>query len=929
MRIDGWRVDGFGCLKDQATDGLEPGMTVILGENEAGKSTLLAFLRAILFGFPKKSTKERQYPPARGGSHGGEVVLRDGEDAVWTLERYADAKGAISLRAADGRQGGEDELRRLLGGIDAPLYKSVFAFSLTELQDFATLDESGVRDRIFTSGISGAGQSARDVIKRLDQRAAALSKHGKGDAEINNLVRAINEKQQELTEAERLAGRYSDLLTQEESHDREARKLSEQAGPLRSRMARLEALLELHPHWQALEDLRAELARLPEVTDDTLPDRVAALTESLTQQRTREERVAGLQADQERARVDLDRHLALLGDGWDVERVRAFDDSVVVRDEVKAWSNKFSGALTAGETAERDLVALRDRLAELETNRERIAADLPKDEPWTLDAIVDAEARLSGLWSDVRDLEQQRLVEFTQRPATPTGRKVGVLAAVLAATCAVVGAVGLVAGYAQLAVGLLIAAAMLAVTAVVALVGGDRGASREHGASDGFRSVQAQSHGSPVDDLQERVKATAEDLGLPTTPSSADLEALRAWLGEERTRRSTWDAVGKRIRDADLGLAGEGRKVEAATTEANRLRSDAEDATAEWRKWLVEHGLPDISPGGAVELLGTLVEARKADGALASAEADLDKIERCAVEWDEAAEQALIVAVRAVDGLDRLTRRTALGTLHRELLRRGEAVVEIDRLERTVANRFGSAESAAEAVRELATGDDLDWNEERGHLEEEVEELDARRVTAIESRTLARQQREAIEESADIARLQMERESLKAELAAKVHDYRVIVTARGLIAATLQAYVRERQPAVLKRASQSFAQVTGGRYTSVEQDEEGKESVVVVAQDRRLAPEQLSRGTAEQLYIAIRLALVGEVAKRSAPLPLIMDDCLVNFDPQRAEQMARLLVSSSREGQCLLFTCHPETAELMVAQSEGAARVIELPSAVG
>jgi uncharacterized protein YhaN len=929
MRIDGWRVDGFGCLKDHATGGLEPGVTVILGENEAGKSTLLAFLRAMLFGFPKKSTKERQYPPVRGGRHGGEVVLRDGQDAVWTLERYADVKGAASLRAADGRQGGEDELRRLLGGVDAPLYKSVFAFSLTELQDFATLDEEGVRDRIFSSGISGAGQSARDVIKRLDQRAAALSKQGKGDAEINNLVRDINEKQRDLVEAERRAGGYADLAAQEESCDVEARKLSEQVGPLRTRMGRLDALLELHPQWRELEGLRAELAELPEIIDDALPDRVAALTESLTQQRTREERLAGVQADLTTARADLNRHLALLGAGWDVERVRAFDDSIVVHDEVKAWADKLSGALAAAETADHELVALRSRVAELETQRERIAADLPKDEPRTVEAIVDAEARLSGLWSDVRDLEQQRLVDFTQRPAVPMGRKVGVLAAVLAATCAVAAAVGLIAGYAQLAVGLLVAAIMLAATAVVALVGGGRGGSSRSGANADSRSTRARSQGSPVDELQRRVEATAEGLGLPAAPSSADLEAMRASLGEERTRRSKWDAVGERLRDADLDLVGEGKKVDAAIAQASRLRSGAEAATTEWRKWLAERGLADMSPGGVVEHLGVLAEARTADGALASAERDLDEIERCAVEWDEAALQALIAAGRTASGLDRQTTRAALGTLHQALLRRRDVVVEIGRLDRAIANRFGGAESAAEAVLELATGDDLAWNEERGHLEEEVEELDGQRVTAIESRTLARQQREDIEESADIARLQMERESLKAELAAKVHDYRVIVTARGLIAATLQTYVRERQPAVLKRASKSFAQVTGGRYTSVEQDEEGKESVVVVAHNGCLAPEQLSRGTAEQLYLAIRLALVDEVATRSAPLPLIMDDCLVNFDPQRAEQMAKLLASSSREGQCLLFTCHPETAELMVAQSEGAARVIRLQLAAG
>jgi uncharacterized protein YhaN len=889
----------------------------------------LAFLRAILFGFPKKSTKERQYPPVRGGRHGGEVVVRDGQDAVWTLERYADVKAAVSLRAADGRQGGEDELRRLLGGVDAPLYKSVFAFSLTELQDFATLDEEGVRDRIFSSGISGAGQSARDVIKRLDQRAAALSKQGKGDAEINNLVRDINEKQRDLAEAEQLAGGYADLVTQEESCDVEARKLSEHVGPLRTRLGRLEALLELHPQWGELEGLRAELGGLPEIIDDAQPDRVAALIESLTQQRTREERLAGLQADQTTARADLDRHLARLGAGWDVEGVRAFDDSIVVQDEVKAWADKLSGALAAAETADNELFALRGRVAELVAQRERIAADLPKDEPRTVEAIVDAEARLSGLWSDVRDLEQQRLVEFTQRPAIPMGRKVGVLAAVLAATCAVVAAAGLIAGYAQLAIGLLVAAIMLAATAVVALVGGGRGASREGGAGDDSRSTRARSQGSPVDELQKRVEATAEGLGLPAAPSSADLEAMRASLGEERTRRSKWDAVGERLRDADLGLAGEGKKVDAAIAQTSRLRSGAEAAAAEWHTWLAEHGLPDMSPSGAVDHLGVLAKARAADGALTTAERDRGEIERCAVEWDEAALQALIAAGRAAGGLDRQTTRVALGTLHQALLRRRDVVVEIDRLDRAIAKRFGGAGSAAEAARELAAGDDSAWREEQGRLKAEIEELDGQRDAAIESRTRARQQREDIEESADIARLQMERESLKAELAAKVHDYRVIVTARGLIAATLQTYVRERQPAVLKRASKSFAQVTGGRYTSVEQDEEGKESVVVVAHDRRLAPEQLSRGTAEQLYLAIRLALVDEVATRSVPLPLIMDDCLVNFDPQRAEQMAKLLASSSREGQCLLFTCHPETAELMVTQSEGAARVIRLQSAAG
>lgn len=125
--------------------------------------------------------------------------------------------------------------------------------------------------------------------------------------------------------------------------------------------------------------------------------------------------------------------------------------------------------------------------------------------------------------------------------------------------------------------------------------------------------------------------------------------------------------------------------------------------------------------------------------------------------------------------------------------------------------------------------------------------------------------------------------------------------------------------------------VTGGRWECIEQDEASSfQSVVVVGRDgTRLPPEKLSRGTQQQLYVAVRLALVAEFASRTEPLPLIMDDCLVNFDPKRAAALAALLIERSADGQCLLFTCHPETADLMAAQSGGPLRVIEtLPGAI-
>ena len=72
-----------------------------------------------------------------------------------------------------------------------------------------------------------------------------------------------------------------------------------------------------------------------------------------------------------------------------------------------------------------------------------------------------------------------------------------------------------------------------------------------------------------------------------------------------------------------------------------------------------------------------------------------------------------------------------------------------------------------------------------------------------------------------------------------------------------------------------------------------------------LPVEFLSRGTREQVYLSLRLALVAAYARRGVLLPLVLDDVLVNFDKQRAEAAAKVLGAFSESGhQILVFTCH-------------------------
>src|SRR5438445_2846176 len=112
MRIENIHVDGFGVWNDKTWAALEPGLNVFHGPNEIGKSTLMAFIRSMLFGFEKRGSPKR-YEPLNGGSHGGRLDLLAGDTRL-RVERKSGrhARGALTVYAGDASD--ETALDRLL-----------------------------------------------------------------------------------------------------------------------------------------------------------------------------------------------------------------------------------------------------------------------------------------------------------------------------------------------------------------------------------------------------------------------------------------------------------------------------------------------------------------------------------------------------------------------------------------------------------------------------------------------------------------------------------------------------------------------------------------------------------------------------------------------------------------------------------------------
>ncbi|MEO0531506.1 MAG: AAA family ATPase, partial [Planctomycetota bacterium] len=137
MKLTELHVNGFGVWHDLRLRDLSPEITVLYGPNEAGKTTLMHFLRGMLYGVTPER-RERYLPPRNGGRPGGSLGLLTDEgsfDAERYVERGEDDLGRVLVTLPDGEQQGDRLLRDALESIDERTYCNVFAIGLDEINE--------------------------------------------------------------------------------------------------------------------------------------------------------------------------------------------------------------------------------------------------------------------------------------------------------------------------------------------------------------------------------------------------------------------------------------------------------------------------------------------------------------------------------------------------------------------------------------------------------------------------------------------------------------------------------------------------------------------------------------------------------------------------------------------------------------------------
>ena len=172
--------------------------------------------------------------------------------------------------------------------------------------------------------------------------------------------------------------------------------------------------------------------------------------------------------------------------------------------------------------------------------------------------------------------------------------------------------------------------------------------------------------------------------------------------------------------------------------------------------------------------------------------------------------------------------------------------------------------------------------------------------------------------------LQTRREAIQEELDRRRAEYDALGAALAALERAHSGLQARFSPALNRRAGELLAELTGGKYDKVALTQQFE----ALAEERDgLQPRRaltLSQGTADQLYLAVRLAVCELVLPAEEPCPLVLDDALANFDDGRCALALEALARLGEERQILLFTCHSREARL--AEGREGAAVLRLQS---
>jgi uncharacterized protein YhaN len=867
VRFKRLAIGGFGRLPSGLVLEFGPGLNLIIAPNESGKTTCADLISGLFYGFGNRSQGVHFYEPWSGGETGAELVYYlSGKEQEFTLSRQLQRRGEkVSWRDSEGRElntvgvvPGEVHLGQSRG-----VFNTVSRIRLDDLQDAFGGENPKEKNQtqnellgFFFQEAATMGQVANPVQVRQawqDQQAYIYSKDRRRGKQDQAIREKISQAEAELAQARH----------DEEQADRHQSELEDIAIRL-DQMKRQQAVI-LEERKQAQKQVaRSELwtrARNLDLEIDQLASMGTVDEESY--QRTR----------------DLNNRIKA--------RIDAYGESQAKAKQAKQQAEELLEGRDSGkwasdlDEATRLLAGLEVRYNELNSRQNALAEQASRIcAPWGVSL-----AALAGMSEDwPRNIEacqhevaqaRDQAAEADELLAQASGGK-GFTAKLWDW-----GLILMLSGFAfswfsglsgNFGLWFLLGGGLMAVGLIISLIGrrakGDRAYFME---LEKYREdVQAHLAG-----ITRHLSQTAKPLKMDPMQINP---ALLAQAGEDA----------KPVMQASGDLTSDNRKVEEQFLKIAGLVQNPE-----------AHSLEDLSVS-LQEQRELQAKAAQADEQQRRRFAEL-KAQEMEIQVQEGEYQALLDKAGVKDNAEL-----------QNALNRTRRIKELKAKKEELESQISREDSQAEEI-DLATAQARLTELEQRHsgLEEEISRL-------TRERGRLEQALKHLAQATSAAQAEERLSSLKAERGELARRHDTLALAGLLLGKSLDHYRMESQPSLLKKAGGYFAEMTQGAYKWLGSDifqNRKNQPPRLMAQKYKGSSERqaaaLSRGTQDQLYLCLRLALADETMAGGELVPLILDDPLVNFDDDRMKSALDLIIQVADKRQVLLFTCHNEQAQML------------------
>ncbi|EEK57780.1 hypothetical protein bcere0004_8950 [Bacillus cereus BGSC 6E1] len=943
-------IYGYGKLENVEMD--LSMLTVLYGENEAGKSTIRSFMKSILFGFPTRG--QRRYEPKEGGKYGGAMTVQTEKYGRLKIERLPKtAAGEVTVYFEDGKTGGEEILHDILSGMNESLFESVFSFDMHGLQNIHQLGEADIGNYLFSASAVGSDallQLDKKLEKEMDQRFKPSGRK----PEINVSLQEMKKLEEKMKEWQGKIGTYEKQVEQlKESEEKLASVRVEKENAEKRKqdyetLAALEPLvIEKRAHEKVLEN---ENVQFP-VNGMARYEAIKAKMEPLQLQvDSLHKKIENVQSEIESIQIDED----FLQKESYVEELRMQHMSY---ENARQEMRDLTGAITnikeelaeleqqIGATFEKETVLSFDMslaTKELITQAVQKARELETQKAQLDDRFKVAQEQLEEQEENIRQIKKQMLADEERNALTEKEKSfqhaafIGMGAERMKRkyeekagsamqkkkqwqrVCLLLLLINTGILFTSLFIDnrpLLFISVIVFVGIVLALVlykDPSSGLQEElltlQQSAGGRQSEEAMSVRYELEKDEEiRKLFERESYKLQQMERAYDkvVSSYEEWERETFRTSEQVNAYKKRYMFPEFYMYAHILPAFERMEKMQQLYRDLEKKSERKSSLFemisqFEHKLETV--------IGS-VEYSKLHEAQSRMQNEKEKRQTCKQLKEKLAEWQEEYALMQEQLKQLLVERDSLwhiahSTDEEMFLEAGKLAEKREDAEKQVGRLLPQIDLLEQRLTSLSLAEHYEAD---GYEEKLKQELTAAQNCLAQEKELTeriakhRMEIANLEEGSTYGDLLHEWEMKKAQVREQVKKWAAYAAAKTVLTKTKQYYHEVHLPRILQKSEEYFVYLTGGRYSKIFSPSEAEPFIVERNDGMRFYSHELSQATAEQLYLSLRFALAKTFEH---DYPFIIDDSFVHFDAVRTNRTIELIKEIAQDRQVIFFTCH-------------------------